>query len=236
MRRPEVLTLVDLRSAEAREDFSQRIFQRLPISVADYTVLNIHRIGIRTPVKFAYEELLRWTGESRYWPNHIATLESFDNSRRHFRILLLGGLTRSIRPFARKIYDNFGVLFKMDALKFQHVPELSESDNARYLLYECSGGYPIGVFCIYLRSPVIDQGEDGETQLFFVVSFDFYGKRYLPGIRTVNRLWEAIHNRVTANVLNLFKSQCETEFQTFVGGLQDGSDQPADSMRSTRLT
>jgi hypothetical protein len=215
LHRPEISTLIDLRSDAAREDYMQRIVQRLPISVAQYEVLNIHRIGIRTPAKFAYEELLRWAGEAPHWPNHIATVESIDGSRRHIQILLFGRWTRAIRRWVRPFAPNFGTLFKMTALRIQHVPHPLEFDNARYLLYECSGGYPIGVFCIYLRSPVADQGEDEQTQLFFSVSFNFYGKKRWPMNGVVNKVWETIHNRVTANVLNRFKRLCEAEFQAF---------------------
>ena len=86
-------------------------------------------------------------------------------------------------------------------------------DNARFALYECSGGYPIGVYFQYVRSPIESQGEVERAQLIFAVSFDFYGKQKWPSF--VAKLWEAIHNRVTANVLNRFKRLCEAEFRDY---------------------
>lgn len=44
-------------------------------------------------------------------------------------------------------------LFNLDALKFQHLPGPSD-DNARFLLFESSGGYPIGIFTMYVRSSI----------------------------------------------------------------------------------
>jgi hypothetical protein len=216
--RPEIPTLIDFASAAEREDYSQRIIQRLGISTGLYSVLNIHRVGIRAPVKFVHEELLKWAGESSFWPNQVATVEAIDGSREHIRILVFGHLTRTLRRWCRGFAPNFGTLFEMEALKFQHVPHSSDFDNARYLLYQCSGGYPIGVFCIYVRSPIADQGEREETQLFFSVGFNFYGKNEGSRIWMLRPIWEKVHNRVTANVLNRFKQDCEAEFQKFLEG------------------
>ena len=92
------------------------------------------------------------------------------------------------------------------------MPETADFDNARYLLYECGGGYPIGVSALYVRSSIAGRDETAQTQLFFMVGFNFYGNRNWskPGI--VSRTWEAIHNRVTANVLNRCKQLCEWHF------------------------
>ena len=91
-------------------------------------------------------------------------------------------------------------------------------DNARYLLFECRGGYPIGIFSIHARSSVTAQGETDATQVFMVVGFNFYGVQWWPGVRVFNKLWEAVHNRVTANVLNRFKQLCETRFRNITAG------------------
>jgi len=216
--RPAIQTLIEYSTEAEREDYSQRILQRVGVSVTGYTILNIHRIGIRAPVKFVHEELMHWDGTSSYWPNHIATVESIDGSREHIQIVILGRLTHFLRNWRRKSAAELGTLFKMTALKFQHVPEPSDVDNARFFLYECSGGYPIGVFCMYVRSPVKEQGEEDLTQLFFAVSFNFYGRKGWPRVPLIGRTWEWIHNRVTANVLNKFKRICETDFQDITDG------------------
>ena len=91
-------------------------------------------------------------------------------------------------------------------------------DNARFLLYDSSGGYPIGIFTMYVRSSVEERGEVGKSQLFFAVGFNFYGKESRPKIGIINKIWESIHNRVTGNVLNRFKQLCEWRFQR----IQDG--------------
>lgn len=217
--RPTIPTLIEYSTAAEREDYSQRILQRVGVSVTGYNVLNIHRIGIRAPVKFVHEELMRWDGTSSYWPNHIATVESIDGSREHIQIVILGRLTRFFRNWRRQTAMGFGTLFKMTALNFQHVPKPSDVDNARFFLYECSGGYPIGVFCMYIRSPVREQEDEDQTQLFFAVSFNFYGHEHWPRVPLIGRAWEWIHNRVTGNVLNRFKRDCEAGFR----GITDGS-------------
>jgi hypothetical protein len=83
----------------------------------------------------------------------------------------------------------FGRLFRLTIRKRQSVPDPTNFDNARYLVFECSGGYPI---------------------VIMAVGFNFYGRRDWPRIGIVNRAWEAIHNRVTGNVLNEFKHDCES--------------------------
>lgn len=44
------------------------------------------------------------------------------------------------------------------------------------------------------------------------MSFSFYGKRDLPHRHLIIPLWEWIHNRATANILNRFKHLCEWRF------------------------
>lgn len=217
--RPTIPTLIEYSTDEEREDYSQRIRQRVGISVTGYNILNIHRIGIRAPVKFVHEELMRWDGTSSYWPNHIATVESIEGSREHIQIVVLGRLTHFLRNWRRPSAAKFGTLFKMTALNFQHVPKPSDVDNARFLLYECSGGYPIGVFCMYVRSSVKEQEDEDLAQLFIAVSFNFYGRKGRPRVPLIGRVWELVHNRVTANILNKFKRDCEADFR----GITDGS-------------
>jgi len=221
--RPEVSTQVEIRSPEEREESNLRIVQRLPISVDRYRVLNVHRVGIRTPVAFALHELLRWSDDPPYWPNHIATVETLDGGFERMRFLLCGPWTAQIRRLIAGFAPNFGTLFRMRLLRFQDVPPPGEPDNARYLLYECSGGYPIGIFCIYLRSRIDELDEVEETQFFFTVSFDFYGRRDWLGVRLTDSVWQRIHNRVTANVLVRYQQHCEVEFQKLTGDRSRGT-------------
>ena len=178
LHRPDTQTLIPFASDSERQDYSQRILQRLGVEVDRYSVLNIHRIGIQAPVRYVYEQVRQWDGDSPCWPDHVATVERIDGDRRHIKIRLLGRLLRRLPlmpPGSR-----FGTLFEMEALDFQHEPDPVDFDNARYLLYTCGGGYPIGIFCIYERSPVAARGETEPTQLYFAVGFDFYGRSQGP--------------------------------------------------------
>ena len=214
---PDIPTLIEFSSEAEREDYSHRIMQRIGIDVTKYSVLNIHRIGIRVPVRYVFEELLFWDGDSTCWPNYIAAVDRLGGQLEHIQIFLLG---RKKYPFGCKS-GLFGLkyipLFSLDALKFQYQPGPSD-DNARYLLYDSSGGYPIGIFTMYVRSAIPKRGEIEQSQLFIAVGFNFYGKEHIPNINIVNKIWEKIHNRVTANVLNRFKQLCEWRFQGIQGG------------------
>lgn len=211
--KPEISTLIRFPTLTDREDYSSRIMQRLGVSVEDYSILNIHQIGIKVPVGFVHEEIMRWEGNSPFWPNHIATIELIDGSRENIEMNLFGQTTPRLRKWMRRIVPRFGTLFRMRAIRFQHRPHPSDLDNARFLLYECSGGYPIGIFFQYVRSPIESQGEVEKAQLFLAVSFDFYGKQRWP--RFIASSWERIHNRVTANVMNRLKQICEAEFRKY---------------------
>jgi hypothetical protein len=220
LHKPMIPTLIRFDSKSGRENYSQRIIQRLGTSVDKYTVLNIHKIGIEAPARYVFEELLNWKGDSTCWPNHIAKVERIDDRLEHIRIFLLG---KRKYPFGFKnsfLGLKYIPLFNLDELKFNHLPHPSDFDNARYLLYKCSGGYPIGIFAIYTRSSIADQQEKEQTQLFMVVGFNFYGRENPPVIRIINRIWEKAHNRVTANVMNRFKQLCEWRFQKIQEGFQ----------------
>ena len=213
LHKPEVPTLFEFATRAEREEYSHRIMQRTGIDVDDYSVLNIHRTAVGAPVKHVFEELLNWDAESPCWPVHVVEPELVDGDLGKIRMLLFGGLRRTLGDVRRYLGDDFGTLFRLTALRFQQVPDPFDLDNARYLLYRCSGGYPMGVLVIYVRSSVADEGETGPTQLFFGVGFNFYGRKDWPRIGLVNRVWESVHNRVTANVLNRFKQLCEARFE-----------------------
>jgi hypothetical protein len=222
LHKPTVPTLVKFSSEAEKEDYNQRIMQRLDIDVTKYSVLNIHRIGIGVPVRYVFEELLNWDGDSTCWPNHVAAVDRLDGRLEHIQIFLLG---RRRYPWGFRT-GFFGLkfipLFSLNVLRFQRLPGLSD-DNARYLLYDSSGGYPIGIFTMYVRSPIPRLGEKEQTQLFLAVGFNFYGRERRPHLKIVNKIWEIIHNRVTANVLNRFKQLCEWRFQRIRDGLYSKS-------------
>jgi len=208
-----ITTLVDQSTAEKREYYTQVIQQRLGIDVSTYSVLNIHRIGIDVPCRFVFRQLLQWDGESLYWPNRIARAERVDGRLEHIEIYLFG--------WRRFLFAKTVPLFRMKAVEFREQPATDGVDNARFLLFTCEGGYPIGHFTMYLRSPIAALDESEPSQLFLAVGFNVYGRRHLSRRRwalPVSRIWEAIHNRVTSNILYRLKILCEAEFQRLEGG------------------
>ena len=208
--KPDIPTLIKFNTRKERENYSQRIMQRLGIDVSKYGILNIHQIGINAPTKYVFEELIKWDGDSTCWPNFIANVSRTEKSLDQLTFYLFGlkkypmGLNKLIRVKP---------LFHMKAIKLQTTPDEMESDNARYLLYKSSGGYPIGVFSMYVRSSIAGQDEKEESQLFLMVGFNFYGKKAWSQKRFINRIWELIHDRVTANTLNRIKQLSEWRFQ-----------------------
>ena len=217
LKQPSVPTLIEFTSSEERENYTKRILQRIDIGVTEYAVLNIHQIGIEIPVRYVYEELLEWDDKSLYWPNRLAKVERINKQLGNIQIFLFG--LKKIFLGSKKIIPafKFKPLFKLKAIKIQHTPESSDTDNARYLLYNCSGGYPIGILLIYVRSPIAEQGEIEQTQLFFTVAFNFYGKKGWFYGHVISKLWEKIHNRVMGNILNRIKQLFELKFKSITG-------------------
>jgi hypothetical protein len=218
LRSPAIPTLIDSSSDAGREKYTDRIKQRVGVSVEDYAVLNIHRIGIEAPAAYVFQELLDWDEVARCWPGHIAKLERIEGNLEHIHVLLFGRRKPLVGLKSKLFGLNAAPLFKMEAIKLQQVPSPSDVDNARYLLYKCRGGYPIGIFCLYVRSSIAQEGEADETQVFMVVGFNFYGRKDWPETHILNRVWEPIHNRVTANVLNRLKQLCEARVRKSVLG------------------
>jgi uncharacterized protein YbjT (DUF2867 family) len=211
-RRPPRPTLIEFATRAEREEYSLRIMQRLGIDLTSYSVLNLHRIGVEAPARDVFEEVLQWNGHSSCWPNHIARVELPDGGIERIEIRPLG--MRRI-PFGAGsgLGMNVAPLFRLEAMEIQRFPDQLGSDNARFLLHSCSGGYPIGIFVIYVRSPVADRGETERTQVFFAVGFNFFGSERLSRSRLLQRIWAVVHNRVTGNVMNRFKQVCEWRFQ-----------------------
>ena len=220
LRKPKIPTLIDFSMESQREDYSKRIMQRLGVGVTDYSVLNIHKIGIEVPVRYVYEELLHWDGRSDYWPNQMARVKRIEGDLKNVQIYLLGLDKISLHRNSAKPLVNIKPLFHMSALKFQHIPNGSDADNARFMLYNCSGGYPIGIFTLYVRSSIAENMETEKTQLFSIVAFNFYGKKQWFFTHFINRIWEKTHNRATANILNRIKTIFEEKFQSAIEELE----------------
>ncbi len=209
LNKPPVDTLIRFKTTEERQDYNNRIMQRVGLKVDKYSILNIHKIGIDAPPSYVFNELLRWNGDSTCWPNYIAKVVRIDEDLGKVKIHLFGW-KRYPFGFKKSFFGlRFIPLFKLNSIMIKSNPDSFDFDNARYILYKCSGGYPIGIYSMYVRSSIADLGETEEAQLFFIVGFNFYGKERISKIRIVNKIWESIHNRVTSNVLNRIKQLSE---------------------------
>ncbi len=223
LHKPAIRTLVEFTTESDRRDYNDRILQRLDIDVAEYAILNIHKIGIEAPVLYVFEEMQKWDGDSTCWPNHLAEVERVEDRLEHIGIFLFGDKKY---PFGLKrgfLGLEYIPLFNLNLVRTQNLPDPSGIDNARFLLFESSGGYPIGHFIMYVRSSIATQGEKESAQVFSVVGFNFYGDEKRSNIGIVNRVWESIHNRVTSNILNRFKQLCEWKFHRVRDGLKQGT-------------
>ena len=213
LNKPKEKTLIKVDDETKRTNYTQSILQRIDYNVDKYKVFNIHRIGVEAPSSYVFNELMNWSGESSCWPNHIAKVSRVDNKIEKIKIFLFG---KDKYPFGINVFH----LFNLNAIKIQKTPISTDFDNARYLLYECSGGYPIGIFAMYVRSSISERGEKEMSQVFFVVGFNFYGKNWGKKKSPFNILWEKIHNRVTENVLNRFKQLSEWRFDKIQSGIK----------------
>lgn len=211
LQKPPIKTLIKFKSDEERLKYCWSILQRTSIGVDSYKMLNIHQIGINSPTSFLFEELLKWDGDSSCWPNHIAKVHRVDNKLENIKIYLFN---MSKYLFGLKVFH----LFDLNAIKIQRVPTPDDPDNARYLLYECKGGYPIGVFSMYTRTSIPERGEKEMSQLFIMVGFDFFGKESLSKFKFIRKVWAFFHNRVTNNVAYRFKLLCEYNFNKLTSG------------------
>lgn len=200
LRRPEYNTLVAYKSDEEREVYCSSIMQRIGIDVHRYQLMNIHRIGVEAPASYLFNELIKWNGDSICWPNHIARVNLVDGEIENIVITFLG---------------RFYKLFVMRAIRIHPVPAANDTDNARYFLYQCTGGYPIGIFSLYVRSSITERGEHEMSQLFFLTSFNFYGRQSWSKIGLLRKGWEFVHNRVTSHVAGRFKQLVEWKFENF---------------------
>ena len=121
-RRPALPTRIRFQSRAEHQAYSERILQRLGTPVRDYAVLNIHRIGIDAPIRYVFELLLDWNGDSTCWPNHLARVERVEGRVEHIRIFALGRQ----RPAQGGRRGLFGLtswpLFHLNALRIQRDP------------------------------------------------------------------------------------------------------------------
>lgn len=218
LHKSRIPTLVKFNSEAEKQNYNYRILQRLDIKVSEYRILNIHKIGVNAPAKYVFEELLKWNGDSTCWPNHIAEIVREDDHLESLFVYLFGW--KRYPSIIRKILSRWKLipLFKLNAIHFQKTPDPSDSDNARYLLYQSYGGYPIGVFTMYVRSSIESENEPEQSQLFLMVGFNFYGKDYLTKRKWLNRPWEMVHDRVTSNVVTRIKQLCEWRFEKIQAG------------------
>ncbi len=210
--KPKYQTLIKFKTEVERKEYNQRVAQRVGIDVNRNAILNIHKIGVEAPVSYIFNELLNWDGDSTCWPNHVAKVERINNNIEEIRILPFG---ISKYPFGfKKSFLGLDLipLFNLNSIRIKRVPDAFDFDNARYLLYQCSGGYPIGIFSMYVRSSIAEMGETEQAQLIFAVSFNFYGKEKQAN-KLVNKIWESLHNRVTTNVLVRLKQLSEWRIQ-----------------------
>ncbi|WP_319502786.1 hypothetical protein [uncultured Draconibacterium sp.] len=209
---PKKPTLIKFESEETRKEYNRRVLQRVGIDVNKNFVLNVHKIGVNAPVGYIFNELLNWNGDSTCWPNHVAKVERIDNNIENIEILPFG--------FKKSFLGmNLIPLFKLHSIRIKSTPDAFDFDNARYLLYDCTGGYPIGIFVMYVRSPIEEMGEIAQSQLIFAVSFNFYGKEKEAN-RLVNKIWESVHNRVTSNVLNRVKQLSEWRLEKMANDME----------------
>lgn len=208
--KPKYTTFIKFDSSEERYDYNQRIIQRIGVDTDKYSVLNLNKIGIDAPVNTIFNELILFDGNPRCWPNHIAKVDRINHDFKNIRMLPFGWKRY---PF-KSMKSFFGLplipLFLLKVIRVKEVPDNFDFDNARYVLYECSGGYPIGFLAIYIRSSITELGETAKSQLIFGVGFNFFGKKEWQGKRKfISKVWEWVHNRVTANVLNRIKQLSE---------------------------
>lgn len=220
LHKPEQSTLIKYATDEERDNYNLRMMQRTGIDPNKYSVLNIHKIGVEAPVSYIFNELLQWNGDSTCWPNHIAKVDRIENDLKRIQIQPFGWKKYPFRFMKSFFGFKLIPLFLLNAIQVKQVPDCFDFDNARYLLYKCSGGYPIGVYLMYVRSSIPSMGEVAQSQLIFAVSFNFYGNEDWQNHRKlVNRIWESVHNRVTSNVLNRIKQLGEWRIETIQNSL-----------------
>jgi hypothetical protein len=211
--KPEIDTLIKFKSDSDRHRYAQIIFERTGFDVEKYKMLNIHQIGVDVPADFLFAELMKWNSDSCWWPNHIAKVHVLDDQLSRINIYLFGKININLSKRNKSPKFHLLRLFNFNLIQKEQGQSLNNTNNGHYLLYECSGGYPIGLFSLFVRNSIPENNESCKSQLFMMVSFNFYGIKSLSRIKMISKTWEAIHNRVTSNSLNRIKNYCEMDFQ-----------------------
>ncbi len=218
LNKPKHDTFIKFDSSEERFDYNQRIMQRIEVDTNKYSVLNLNKIGIDAPVNHIFNELLQFKGNPSCWPNHIAKVDRINDDYKDIRILPFGWKRYPFKSMKSFLGLPIIPLFLLKSIRVKDVPDSYDFDNARYLVYECSGGYPIGILAIYIRSSIPEMGETAKSQLIFGVGFNFFGKqKWQENRKLISRLREWVHNRVTANVLNRIKQLSEWRLEMIEG-------------------
>lgn len=213
LNKSDIKTLIELNSKSERARYNQLIFDRTGFEVDSYKMLNIHQIGIDVPVDFLFNELMNWSSDSSWWPNHLAKVHVLDDDLSRIEVFLFGKI--NLKPGKNKKSPEFHFLrlFNLSILRKEQNQEAGSDLNSHYLFYKCSGGYPIGVFSLFARNSLTANNESGKSQLFMMVSFNFYGMKSWSKIKFITWPWEFIHNRVASNSLVRVKDYCEQKYQ-----------------------
>lgn len=211
--KPEKDTFINFQSAKERRQYNQLIFERTGIDVEKYKMLNIHQIAIDVPTDYLFAELMKWNSESCWWPNHIAKVHVLDAQLSRINVFLFGKLNFSLKKQNKSPEFHLLRLFNFKLIQKEQNQSVNSTNNGHYLLYECSGGYPIGVFTLFVRDSIPGNKEICKSQLFMMVSFNFYGIKALSKIKMITKTWEAIHNRASSNSLNRIKHYCEMNYK-----------------------
>jgi hypothetical protein len=211
---PKFKTYLKFKNPTDQKYYGLRLLHRSNVMVHEYKVINIHKIGINAPGKNIFEELLKWDENSLYWPNNLARIKRIEGTLDRIQIYLFG-LEKILGIKPLKI-NGFRLpqLFRLEKRQINFIPKTTDLENECSLLYDCAGGYPIGIFSLYVRSSKKEHHEEEMSQLFFTVAFDFFGLKKDRHSIFFKSFWEKIHNRVTANVLNRIKLICESKFDS----------------------
>jgi len=109
-RKPAIGTYVKIHSEEEKKEISQRIFQRTGVIVDNYNVLNLHKIAVDTPAQYLFEEVMKWDGNSCWWPNHIAHVSYLDNDKKNIKI----NLFKPVKIFNKEVGKHLAGLLPVE--------------------------------------------------------------------------------------------------------------------------
>lgn len=211
--KPGIETFIKINTPSDREYYNDLVHNRIGEEISNYKLLNIHRIGIQAPAEFIFNELMNWGSDSCWWPNHIAKVNVLDAERSKINIFLFGNLSLKPKKMNRPPGFHLLRLFNLTLIKKEQNRDKQSDENVHFLLYKCSGGYPIGIFNLFTRNSDPERNESGLSQLFMMVGFNPHGIKFLSRIKLITKPWEKIHNRVSSNALFRIKKYCEANYQ-----------------------